>query len=511
MKNILSLTILIAIFASCQKDSIIHEVRPENIQAQEALQDVLKKKMIIGRQLPNPYSLSIMRKAAANLNIATKSDNIDDLICATHHYVVFKPSCHAHYRSLIMDDELDINPFPLDHEISDGWVVVDPKYSVNGYQHKWAYVPVDKDLSQIDCPYEILYDIYSPDSVDTKSTFLTDDDFMLLQEEAHRLCGLDLFKIPETKASHVIPSGNIKYWDSTLGKYIGCYGMSIKASRLTKTSYGHCDDDGNFTCDKSFQYNWKYTVFFGRTDFETRRDTTETEPVSLVFSDCSGPLNLQFSNGSSFEDCIFYCEILRAACKYFYGTIDGLRRPPFKDELKDRIYIQAMRGSCPTGDNTLAFFRYFSTHNSKPMIRIYRNNPGGGRQSSSSIYGSTIHELAHSAHWNYNPSFFYNSCDKKVKESFARGIQWYLTKKVYTNYSIGYDSTYTGLVQDLIDNDGFKAGSASVVENVSGFSIAEIEQSVLGMGTWASWKNNIKSKYPYNSTIGNIDALYSLW
>lgn len=93
----------------------------------------------------------------------------------------------------------------------------------------------------------------------------------------------------------------------------------------------------------------------------------------------------------------------------------------------------------------------------------------------------------------------------------SRGIQWYLTRKVYTNYSVGYNSTYTGLVQDLIDSDGFKAGSSSVTENVSGFSIAEVEQSVLGMGTWISWKNNIKNKYQYNSTIGNIDSLFSIW
>lgn len=119
--------------------------------------------------------------------------------------------------------------------------------------------------------------------------------------------------------------------------------------------------------------------------------------------------------------------------------------------------------------------------------------------------------MAHSAHWNYNPSFFYSNCDNKVKETFARGIQWYLTRKVYTNYSVGYNSTYTGLVQDLIDSDGFKAGSSSVTENVSGFSIAEVEQSVLGMGTWISWKNNIKNKYQYNSTIGNIDSLFSIW
>ncbi len=512
MNNKVCILILSLIIIACEQEDVITTSDNLNIESVEnsiSLEQILSQKMSIGKKLPNPYSVSIMQSALENVKRKTKTNISIDSIYPTHHYVMFKPSCHNHYRALIMDDDLDINPYPLDHEIEGGWVVVDPdpRYSTNGYQHKWAYVPIDKDLSTIDCPYEILYDICCPDEECTKSSTLFMENFKMIEEEAHRLCGLKMEPLLSTKATSVTPHGRITYRDSSLHKYIGCYGMSVKARRLTKSSYGHCDDEGYFECDKSFKYKWTYTVFFGRTDFETRRDT-ETEPVSLVFDGYHSALNLQFAKNTSYEDCIFYCEILRAACKYFYGEIDGLRRPPYKDELEDRIYLEAIRGLAPDGGYTNGFFQPYTTLNSIPYIRIYRDNYLG-RRSSGEIYWTTIHELAHSSHWKQDVVSFL-SANLKVVESYATGIAWYLTKKLYPAYNRTYDSTYTGIIQDLLDNDGIK-GTSSIPENVSDYSILEVESSVIGVRTWNEWRDNIIQLYPYNPTISNVSNLFSLW
>ena len=53
--------------------------------------------------------------------------------------------------------------------------------------------------------------------------------------------------------------------------------------------------------------------------------------------------------------------------------------------------------------------------------------------------------------------------------------------------------------------------SHKYIENVSGLTIAEIENSIKGVTTWNGWRDNIISMYPYNSSISNVSALFSVW
>ena len=510
--NSVFFSFLVVSLVSCQKEKLEHPlVVPIQEEKQESLDAILGRAAVIGAARPNPYSEENMLRALREYNAETKSDVPESVMSPTHHYIVFKPSCHAHYRSLVMRSDIDTDPFPLDHEISDGWVMLDPdpEYSTNGYQHRWGYVPVDVDLSGLDCPYEILYDIVSPEEEETKSR-VGEDVLEVVEALSYKLCGLPPpVPIVETKATSVTPHGNITYRDSSYNAYIGCHGMSVKAQRLTKKSYGHCDEAGNFVCDKSFKYNWTYTVFFSRTDFEMRRDSSTVE-IMLVFSDRHDALNLQFKTSNQYVDHIFYCEILRAACRYFYLPIDGLNRPPMADELNDRLYIQAVRGADTVHHYYGVFYRedYLASY---PFIRVYRDSYYLGRSPSDRVYHTTIHELAHSSHWKNNPSYYVNSVSSKVKESFATGIAWHLTKKVHSDYYRAYYGDYTGIVEDIIDNDGYKSGDNMVMEFVTGFTIKNIEDSVQGASSWDSWAQNLKTLFPYNPTISEVQSLFDIW
>ena len=66
-------------------------------------------------------------------------------------------------------------------------------------------------------------------------------------------------------------------------------------------------------------------------------------------------------------------------------------------------------------------------------------------------------------------------------------------------------------MQDLVDDDGYMGHSTSITENVSGFSIKEIENAVMGAETWNEWQNNMLYLYPYNPTITNVQPLFALW
>lgn len=492
MKKLLYIIIAITALVSCQKDDNFNLNISNNEQEKyKSIEEILTSKAIIGKRLPNPYSIEIMKKAFNNLNIDTKSGLDENCIVSTHHYIVFKPNCHNHYRSLIMDNELDLYPYPLDHEVSDGWVVLDPdpEFSTNGYQHRWGYVPIDKDLSNIECPYEILYDIYAPDDNTETKSYVSKSIYEQLEKEAHAICGMELTPIATTKAEAVVPSGNIVYRDSTQyeRKYTGCFGMSVRANRLTKTAYGHCDDNGDFVCDDSFKYNWTYNVYFSRTDFEMRRDYTNEE-FFLKFSGYHGPLNLRFTNydsSSEYFDCVFYCEILRAACKYYYGNIHGLNRPYMAEDINDRMYIQAIRGRHPNSNTILG---ETGGNEDYPKIYIFRDTGRYGRMYANQIYGVTIHELAHCAHAKAIGLSNWNNCERIVLETYAIGIEWYLTKDTYPYHEPDIFAYQTDLMKILYEGD----------EDHATYSILELENALTtnnNILTWNQWRDNIISLY----------------
>ncbi|MCP4458814.1 MAG: hypothetical protein GY816_12445 [Cytophagales bacterium] len=85
-----------------------------------------------------------------------------------------------------------------------------------------------------------------------------------------------------------------------------------------------------------------------------------------------------------------------------------------------------------------------------------------------------------------------------------------------SDYIGGYSSKpdYTQVVVDLIDGPSSKnhnRGSEVLSEdNVTGYTIRQIEDALQGQTTWNGWRNKIKNKYD-NETENNLDALFNYW
>jgi hypothetical protein len=47
-------------------------------------------------------------------------------------------------------------------------------------------------------------------------------------------------------------------------------------------------------------------------------------------------------------------------------------------------------------------------------------------------------------------------------------------------------------------------------DDVSGYTIRQIEDALIGQRTWNEWRDNIKNSYN-NATENNIDALFAHW
>ena len=144
------------------------------------------------------------------------------------------------------------------------------------------------------------------------------------------------------------------------------------------------------------------------------------------------------------------------------------------------------------------------------MINIY--NP---QNSTSEIYATTIHELAHASHWelrknNWND----NNLEDKVKESWGRGVQWELTRMVHNGYQGRIWDTnqpnYTLVVVDMIDGFGFtntNFGFSDARDGVSGYTIKQIEDVLSQTSSWNNWLTNIKNIHN-NPTENNLDNLF---
>lgn len=86
----------------------------------------------------------------------------------------------------------------------------------------------------------------------------------------------------------------------------------------------------------------------------------------------------------------------------------------------------------------------------------------------------------------------------------------------YPNYKGGSTirPKYTQVVVDMIDkpaNFNQNNGSERLLEdNVTGYTIRQIEDALIHQEKWNNWKNNIKNKYN-NGTENNLDALFNHW
>lgn len=508
------------LLSSCRKDEVLFS---NNVNRTNS--EILLQHSVIGEKQPNPLEMANAIAAFNKLSPETKNGYTVDDIKATHKYIAFTPTNEDEYYALNEIDETKVvlSSYPLDYEVSDGLIVPDNRFVINGFSYKWAYVPIDFDLTGIECPYIYYYDIFSPyEDIAAKSdNRLPMSLIEAIEKKSYEICGIELQSIVETKASKFIPCGRIRFYDKDCSQYRGVEGLSIRTVRGTHSSYTHCDAGGSFTSSDSFKHAFRYEIHFSRTDFVIRKNDT-TDEIIIKYSNYKGPIFKDLNDNES----TFYAVLSRAAIVYYYGDNSGLRRPPMRNDKTARLAIQARLGDDPNA------FGLFSVNNrwilsNRPKIQIYRDSDSK-RRDNMDIYATTIHELAHSSHWRDNQKRF-NETDNSVIESFARGVQWILTSKVYPGYNVPfyYRQSYSGIVQDLIDGYGIKSSYyfATWVDNkltrtdayksyndqVEGFTPSQIEEAVRKSRTWNEWAYNIIKMKPAKESESDISAAFTYW
>jgi len=292
------------------------------------------------------------------------------------------------------------------------------------------------------------------------------------------------------------------------GGYVPVEGVRVRARRWFTTHTGISNAQGRYSCSGRFRRPAKYFIKWKRHDFSIRWSSWSAAKYRGPKK--TGEWNLNIRGGTQ----EYYATIFRAAHHYYYKNIKGLRRPPQNYSWRTQLKIKAVRqGGGDCGINTSSIGCHTSGWRSFGLyspIKIYTYG-----HSTVSTYATTIHELAHASHWITN-RYAYNKTEDKVKESWATGVQWELTRMVYPDYKGRWRSTgdYTLVVSDMIDtsisddtNYGYGYDALDTEDEVSGYTIRQIEDALKGQKTWNAWRDNIISKYG-NTTEDNLNRLF---
>lgn len=114
--------------------------------------------IILGQQLPNPYTVAHMQLAVNILYGGTYP------ITATHLYVRFKPSTPEQLMTLDETEDLELQDYPIDYElIQDGDYYQDPTLGTEDFHWLYTVVPVGYNFPQ-GIQHEIIEHLYLPEN-----------------------------------------------------------------------------------------------------------------------------------------------------------------------------------------------------------------------------------------------------------------------------------------------------------------------------------------------------------
>jgi len=322
------------------------------------------------------------------------------------------------------------------------------------------------------------------------------------------------------KFSDTLKSGNTLTFEQPL------VGVRVTAGYSYYWRSSKTDGNGNFSSPERWTFSVYYEAHFDSDRFMLNNvDSWYSAHLKYVKG---GTSYQQWTHTFENEHAI-WCVIWTAAYNYWYGNIHGLQRPKqdgwwvgidvyYKNNNGFENSLSCQFQSCKTTLGRYVPLGYimiqaYDRKNSKPFPHL-------------NIYGTTIHEIAHSSHdYNKAQSVGWFSLSDTLKESYARGVQRYLTIKHYGAWSVSsYDKEYTGIFEDLEDANSTYAkldGVEKTCDRVSGITVPMAEKSLFKSTSWNGFKDNLMKDYPGGTlnnegkkvtyTKADMDALFKYW
>lgn len=474
-----------------------------------------------------------MKKALASIRQLQNSFPIKEAeIKPTHYYLKFYPQNAVEFEKLMDFDKLYFYTFPLDAPQPE----IVPEFSSKNLIPLYTSAPISLDVTQLGVRYEKLEDLYIPDDFDTQQ-FLSKSqnnltaDIITLVNESMKLTG----NSADTVRTNVmimayVPSGRVQVMDTRMNAYIPLRGVRMEARRWFTTHHGYTDANGYYSVNGDFDRDCNYSLIFECGDYDVRTGTFGQAKIDGPKQ--SSPWNVNINGGEN----QFYAHVFRGAQRYWRGDIADLARPINAPGIKTKY-------AAYYGKNKEYYTIPVVNNGTYPNISVYSNRSNGIALMSDEIFSGTVHETAHWSHLlNYGTPNF-SSAGDFVRESWAVGVEWFLTQMEYKekgisnyaefNYDVNaiypinfghqnwlrdnafYYNDYSSLVIDLFDNynqlgNYFSNGVPSTIDDqVTGFSFGTFEQIIKYTTGKANFFDRIKQYKPSNVTDAQLDVLFS--
>lgn len=489
---------------------------------------------------------------------------------ASHLYVKFEPTTEVEEAVLKQDSTVVLFDYPLDYEFTDQTLDARPTLEPNEVPTYYTTIPVNSEIAS-EAQYETLEQLYIPEEdpyfgsklsknqkVSEKKEIFLDQ----LLDEAYKLTGNER-QDTKTKTSPNAkwifgkkwwPSGNITIYDEVAGMNKPVVGAQVLIRQWFTVRQGITDENGNFST-ASVRGSARYVLQWERYHYSIRNGSFFQAETKSATEQQNEAWNLNLTSG----DDKYHALIHQAAHDYYYGHRFGLDSPPKNNHLysfgrQSQIKIAA-RESAPWGvPSSFSHLRNDLFYGLFAQIHI----KAFGRPSDA-VYGTTIHELTHAQHSVLDRSSYDNlvrdayfslgataleNRNKRLLETWPTTVEIMMTLDRYKtkfnnpkysyrlnnlqNQTINFDNHYTSGGYDIVDDfnqrivrdalGNIRYGSnglplqnlALPIDNVSGYTLKQLQDALIGARLWGQWKDKLKSKYDNTSEI-YLDELFNNW
>lgn len=355
--------------------------------------------------LPNPYAIDVMQ-AVYDENGQQRTLEPTDL------YVRFLPADSLQLNSLVDNYGLELFDSPLDIELDEGEVYVDPTREEGDFS--WLYTTVKPDFVFPEgIRHEIIEECYIPEDneqiVSTKA-----GTSIFVEEAAFEKMGYSIEPLTRAAAN---PSGTIKVLDDYLNVYVPVKGVRIRCHTLIKWSSTYTDENGHYTItDKKFAIKPYYSIHFKNSrgfSLWGKWGPLAAASHKMGKHEKGGySLNIDKNN-----EAWPFAAINNAAYEY-YDSCESLGLLPPPEYLKIWRFSNYDRSSTPmlrriahfitfrTGntlaDNIKAFYMLIPNMIIRPFMGLLPDITISASSSSTynGIYETVNHEMSHSSHFS---------------------------------------------------------------------------------------------------------------
>ena len=494
--------------AACREDDMPHDMdgpADESDTQAPVEQPIVSGSTVLGAKIPNAYTPEAMRRALAEMLSTNKSLGLDSSdITATHLYLRFAPRDSADVMALESDTAIFFTEVPMDYEIAAiGDYYRDPSLPDSVPTYMYCTARVGQPLP--DVPHETLSELFLMEEANVHddaepANKSADAIWDALEAKSRELVGLT----PDDDSGSVnkgkwTPGGVLKYEESG-GKIKALEGVPVRIHRGFVTHQCCTNDKGVFSFSRR-RHHVRYYIKWRRDCFHIRGLGKVVQVAETTLADNSKS-RIERTIENNGHAAWKYASVFRPAHYYFYNYAKcGLSRP---DENNLIIRLSARKP-----DDRVS--RYFCGGGFVlPDVFIYYHNLSSSRD----LFRSTIHEIAHCAHHKWSRST-YRHCDKIVKESWARGVAYYVARaEGYGDDGEYFSNPYTGLVLSLTRDDfgdRVKTSGGTVEYHLRKFTLSEVERCLKGCTKWNQWRDKLKNTQNGKGQEKEIDKIFDAW